>query len=155
MPTLRRTTGWLNDAFHLRFREHMLHAAAREGLLCPAYCLMPDHIHLVWMGLRPSTDQRNAMAFLRTLLEPGLKTTAFQHQAHDHIMRPEERRRSHFASTCTYILNNPVEAGLVENATEWPYHGCVVPGYPKLHPLEPGYWGKLWRIHMKLLNPEP
>ena len=42
----------------------MLHAAAREGLFCPVYCLMPDHLHLVWMGLRLDTDQLNGMAFL-------------------------------------------------------------------------------------------
>jgi REP element-mobilizing transposase RayT len=50
----------------------MLHAAAREGLFCPVYCLMPDHLHLVWMGLRLDSDQRNAMSFLRTYLEPAL-----------------------------------------------------------------------------------
>ena len=30
-----RGTGWLNETFHARFREVMLHAAVREGLLCP------------------------------------------------------------------------------------------------------------------------
>ena len=53
----------------------MLHAAAREGLFCPAYCLMPDHIHLVWLGLRLDTDQLNGMSFLRTYLEPALVAT--------------------------------------------------------------------------------
>ncbi|HZI30731.1 MAG TPA: hypothetical protein VFF11_00215, partial [Candidatus Binatia bacterium] len=47
-----KVKGWLTSAFHQRFRELMLHTAAREGLACPIYCLMPDHIHLVWMGLR-------------------------------------------------------------------------------------------------------
>ena len=67
-----RATGWLTEKFHARFRELMLHAAAREGLFCPAYCLMPDHLHLVWMGLRLDSDQRNAMSFLRTYLEAAL-----------------------------------------------------------------------------------
>lgn len=57
MPISGRAQGWLNDRFHASFREMMLHTAAREGLLCPAYCLMPDHVHLVWMGLRRDTDQ--------------------------------------------------------------------------------------------------
>jgi hypothetical protein len=52
MPIALRNTGWLNERFHFQFREIMLHAAAREGLLCPTYCLMPDYIHLLWMGLR-------------------------------------------------------------------------------------------------------
>lgn len=67
-----RATGWLTDTFHARFRELMLHTAAREGLFCPTYCLMPDHLHLVWMGLRRDSDQRNGMALLRTHLEPAL-----------------------------------------------------------------------------------
>lgn len=63
MPVAMRATGWLNETFHARFRETMLHAAAREGLFCPAYCLMPDHSHLLWMGLRRDSDQRNGMKF--------------------------------------------------------------------------------------------
>ncbi len=65
MPISNRWRGWLTDHFHATFREMMLHAAVREGLVCPAYCLMPDHIHLVWMGLRRDTDQRNGIKFLR------------------------------------------------------------------------------------------
>ena len=42
-----RARGWLTPLFHSTFREIMLHAAAREDLFCPAYCLMPDHLHLV------------------------------------------------------------------------------------------------------------
>ena len=71
-------TGWLNESFHWQFRELLLHAAAREGLLCPVYCLMPDHLHLVWMGLRADSDQKNGMAFLRTHLEPLLAPHRFQ-----------------------------------------------------------------------------
>jgi len=46
-----RAKGWFSDAFHLRFRELILHAMVREKLFCPTYVLMPDHIHLLWMGL--------------------------------------------------------------------------------------------------------
>src|SRR5271168_121384 len=78
-----RKSGWLNDSFHCRFRELLLHTAVREGLLCPAYCLMPDHIHLLWMGLRQDSDQRNGMKFLREHLGARLQPHYFQHQAHD------------------------------------------------------------------------
>ncbi len=86
MPVSHRRQGWLTDCFHAAFREKMLHAAAREGLLCPAYCLMPDHIHLVWMGLRRDTDQRNGIKFLRAQIGSFLKPAKFQHQAHDHVL---------------------------------------------------------------------
>src|SRR5260221_9874948 len=40
LPIAMRGTGWLNETFQARFRETMLHAAAREGLFCPTYCLI-------------------------------------------------------------------------------------------------------------------
>ncbi len=107
-----RATGWLSDSFHSLFRELMLHAAAREGLFCPTYCLMPDHLHLVWMGLWLETNQLNGMAFLRTYLEPALAPAEFQPQAHDHVLRAEQRRKNAFAQACRYDLSNPVRAGL-------------------------------------------
>jgi len=57
--------GWLDERFHFQFRELLTHACARERLFCPAYCLMPDHLHLMWLGLALESDQLNAMKFLR------------------------------------------------------------------------------------------
>jgi putative transposase len=68
-------TGWLNETFHLRFRELLLHTAAREKLFCPTYVLMPDHMHLVWMGMSIKSEQRNAMKFLRKHLAEELRQT--------------------------------------------------------------------------------
>ena len=63
-----RQTGWLTEGFDCAFRELMLHTSARERLFCPTYCLMPDHMHIVWMGLKAESDQRRGMAFFRTYL---------------------------------------------------------------------------------------
>src|ERR1017187_1591778 len=60
--------GWLTEAFHQDFRTLLLHAGARERLFCPAYCLMPDHLHLMWLGLSVESDQLNGMKFLRMYL---------------------------------------------------------------------------------------
>jgi putative transposase len=149
-----RAKGWLSEAFHGRFRELMLHAAAREGLFCPAYVLMPDHIHLLWMGLRLDSDQCNGMAFLRTYLEPALEPAKFQPQAHDRVLRAEQRRKSAFAEACRYVLSNPVRAGLVETPEAWKFNGAVVPGYPALHPLEPDYWPLFWKLFAKARQPD-
>jgi REP element-mobilizing transposase RayT len=149
-----RAQGWLTGAFHQRFRELMLHAAAREGLLCPIYCLMPDHLHLVWMGLRLDTDQLNGMAFLRTYLEPELAPAQFQPQAQDVVLREEQRKRNAFAKVCFYIAANPVRAELMAASDTWPSTGCIVPGYPKLNPADEDFWPKFWRIYGKLRQPE-
>jgi len=145
--------GWLNDAFHAQFRELILHTAAREGLFCPTYCLMPDHLHLVWMGLRRDSDQLNGMAFLRSQLKPALAPFRFQHQAHDHVLKQEERLRNAFAKVCSYILDNPLEAKLVERRENWRYCGAVVPGYPKLQPCQREYWPTFWKLYHKVREP--
>ena len=145
-----KARGWLTPYFHQKFRELMLHSAARGGLLCPIYCLMPDHIHLVWMGLRCDSDQLKGMAFLRTYLEPELASAKFQPQAHDEVLREENRKRNAFTKVCFYIANNPVRARLIQETEIWPFTGCVIPGYPRLNLLEDHFRPKFWRIHEKL-----
>ena len=149
-----RRKNWLTSNLHVQFRELMFHSAAREGLICPVYCLMPDHIHLVWMGLRRDSDQINGMTFLRTYLEPALQGAKFQHQPHDTALREEERKRNAFAKVCFYIAANPVRAGLMKENGVWPYTGCLVPGYPALNPAAEDFWPKFWKVHAVLRQPD-
>ena len=149
-----KAKGWLTSAFHQRFQNLMLHAAACESLVCPIYCLMPDHIHLVWMGLRRDSDQINGMAFLRTHLEPELSPAKFQPQPQDEVLRGEQRKRNAFAKVCFYLAANPARAELIGEQEVWPFTGCVIPGYPKLNPLDEDYWSKFWRIFVKLRQPD-
>jgi putative transposase len=152
-PIALRRKGWLNDKVHCTFRELLLHAQTREGLACPAYVLMEDHIHFVWLGAREDSDQRNGIAFMRRYFEPFLGDARFQHQPHDRVLREKERKRGAFASACNYVLLNPVRAKLVNEPKEWPYLGSLVSGYPELNPLESGYWEKFWRIYYRLRDP--
>jgi len=145
LSVAQRQSGWLDEHVHCAFRELMLHTATREGFFCPTYCLMQDHLHLVWMGLRADSDQLNGMAFLRTYLEPRIGK--FQHQAHDHVLKDEERRRNAFIRVCNYILENPLRAELVKKPSEWAFSGGIVPGYPILHPLEEDFWPKFWKLY--------
>ena len=154
MTVFDRAKGWLSSSFHADFRELMLHAAAREGLICPIYCLMQDHIHFIWMGLRLDSDQRNGMAFLRTYLEPKLLPARFQPQAQDRVLREEQRKRSAFTKICFYMADNPARSKLVGDNEVWPYIGAVVSGYPKLHPLSEDYWSKFWKIFAKVRQPD-
>ena len=149
-----KARGWLTPAFHHSFRELMFHVAAREGLLCPIYCLMPDHLHLVWMGLRPDSDQFTGMALLRTYLEPELSPAKFQPQAPDEVLCGEQRKRNAFAKVCFYIAANPVRAGLINVKEIWPFTGCVVPGYPKLNTTDDVFGPTFLRIYSKLRQPD-
>jgi putative transposase len=158
----QRAVGWLDFAFHARFRELLLHAAIRQQLACPAYVLMPDHIHVVWLGVKASSDQLNGMRFLRQHLQCELtrRSTpqvefALQKQAHDSVLRQRDRTRGAFGRTCFYVLDNPRRQGLAAHPRQWPYLGAVVAGFPSLHPLDEGFWPAFWKIYTCLRAPGP
>lgn len=157
-----RACGWLGPAFHAVFRELLLHAAAREQLFCPAYVLMPDHIHLFWLGLKLQSDQRNAMRALRKHVQAELLRRSsggvvfeLQKQAHDSVLRERDRTRGALSAACFYILDNPRRKGLVADPRDWPYLGAIVPGYPFLHPFSEDFWPLFWRLYQAKRDPVP
>jgi hypothetical protein len=83
-----------------------------------------------------------------------LKPAKFQPQAQDNVLRAEERKRNAFAKVCFYIAANPVRGKLAATSEQWPFIGCVIPGYPKLRPLEEGFWLKFWKIYGAMRQPD-
>jgi REP element-mobilizing transposase RayT len=150
-----RATGWLGDSFHHRWQLCLLHACARFRLLCPAYVLMPDHMHLIWTRYCGDSDQLRAIEFFRKQLRPALLPATWQKQAHDHVLGEEERKREAFIQTANYVLENPVRAGLVANYADYPYVGSCIPGYPDVEIRAPDYWERFWRIYNYLLTAPP
>jgi REP element-mobilizing transposase RayT len=149
-----RKTGWLIPIFYYKFREILTHAAFRYGFSCPIYCCMPDHLHLLWVGILESCDQRLATRYFRKQLNPILEKLGarFQLQPYDHILCERERERDAFETVMEYIARNPERAGLVkpEGYREYPYTDCLVPGYPELRVWQDGFWETFWRIHAHL-----
>jgi putative transposase len=156
-PTIEgRARGWLTDKFHHAWQLVLLHASARFNLICAAYVLMPDHAHLIWLGLNArGSDQRLAIEFLRKQLRPHLAPVRWQHQVHDHVLDEAERRRETFIDTAAYVLENPVHANLVHQRKDWAYMGCCVPGYPELRVHDGDYWERLWRCYNYLVQIQP
>jgi len=148
-----RATGWLNHAFHLQFRELLVHTCHRYELATPVYVLMPDHIHLVWLGLRKTSDQRLAAAFLRQHIAPHFGSARLQDRAHDHVLREDERERGALEAACTYVCHNPERAALAAAWREWPYLGSVAPGYPDLDVRTTDYWPRFWKIYNRMVDP--
>jgi REP-associated tyrosine transposase len=78
--------------------------------------IMPDHVHLVLSF--PITEKR-----LQTIISKWKEWTAktlkveWQRDFFEHRLRTEES----FREKADYILANPVRAGLVERAEDWPY----------------------------------
>ncbi len=149
-----RRTGWLTPTFHARLRELLVHALLRAGLVCPIYCAMPDHVHLLWWGLRHLSDQRLAMSWFRRQLNRGLVEAGFslQKQGHDHVLRDDERLESALVALMEYIARNPERRGLVpaDGYASYPFTGSVIPGYPEVDWFEPGAWGRIWSLCSRL-----
>ena len=144
-----RRQGWLDVTFHACFREILLHTCARYQLGCARYVLMPDHLHLLWVGAVPSSDQLKAIKFLRRHLPLN-----WQKQAHDHVLREEERERDAIADTCMYLRQNPVRANLVQSPNDWPFAGSLVPGFPDLDPWESDAFWRCFLAYRKALTGE-
>jgi len=148
-----RATGWLTPEFHQASQLILLHTCSRYALVCPVYVLMPDHVHLLSLGLdQNGTDQRVALEFLRKHLRSALSPASWQHQAHDHVLREDERKHGAVQTVAHYILENPVQAKLAASVGNYPFLGCCVPGYPGLQVALPDYWEKFWRIYQRLIG---
>ena len=151
MTTRDRQTGWLIPIFYYKFREILTHTMFRYGLTCPIYCCMPDHVHLLWIGILDESDQRVAARYFRKQINLVLEKlgTQFQRQPYDHVLREEEREREAFENVAEYIARNPERRGLVppDGFREYKYTGCVVPGYPELNPWQDNYWDRFWRTY--------
>ncbi|MEM0966818.1 MAG: hypothetical protein AAGJ81_11770 [Verrucomicrobiota bacterium] len=142
-----REEGWLGEDFHQRFREVLFHTAFRHRFLVPAYCLMPDHLHWLGLGVTKDSDLRLGSEYLRRNLAKDLAPAQWQHQPQDHVLREEEREREAFTSTCHYILENPLRKNLVKDRREWEVSGCVIPGYADIDWRLEDFWMRFWRIY--------
>jgi putative transposase len=149
-----RKMGWLAPGFHHEFREILTHAMFRYGFCCPIYCCMPDHLHLLWLGVVDRCDQRLAARFFRGRLNLvlGRLGVQLQKQGHDHVLRDDERQEAAFTDVVEYIARNPERAGLVgaDRYREYPYTDCLVPGYPELRIWQGDFWQRFWRIYAHL-----
>ncbi len=100
--------------------------ANTTGVPIYAFCIMPDHVHLV---LAPS-DNRDITAFVgqfkslvqREVWRLGISGTFWQRSYWDHFLRAEEDLNTVVA----YVLGNPVRAGMVDDWRDYPYSGSLV-----------------------------
>ena len=97
-----------------------------------AYCLMPDHLHVVCEALSDESDlqafvqlfkQRAAYAWKQKTGEP-----LWQSSYYDHVLRDSESTRS----VVRYTLENPVRAHLVDEPRHYPHIGSFVYGHDEL-----------------------
>jgi REP element-mobilizing transposase RayT len=88
-----------------------------------AYCVMPDHVHLLLEGLRDDADLRSAMHAwkLRTGFAWKQRTgqRLWQSGFYDYVLRDEDS----VPAIVKYVISNPVRAGIVSDASQYPHTG--------------------------------
>jgi REP element-mobilizing transposase RayT len=95
-----------------------------------AYCVMPDHIHLV-LEASERCDIITFVAQLKSLIQReawrlGVDGKFWQQRFWDHFLRQEES----VETAVEYVLHNPVRAGLVEEPGDYPYGAGMADGRP-------------------------
>ena len=139
---------WLKDDQIAKVVADSMHYLDGKVYHLDAYCIMANHVHVVFAPLpkQPSdvtrtsslhTNDSNAQTkslcynTLSSIMQSlkgytarranqllGRRGAFWQHESYDHCVRnPDEWRR-----IITYVLNNPVKAGLVDEWEKWQWN---------------------------------
>jgi len=97
-----------------------------RGAWIGAYVIMPDHLHLF---VATDDEQIAISAWMKSLKntiskmlrENGVAPPHWQKTFFDHLLRSSES----YSEKWSYVRENPVRAGLVQKAEDWPYVGEI------------------------------
>jgi putative transposase len=103
----------------------IVRSATENQCSIPAYCFMPDHLHLLVEGERDDADLRSFVARAKQFSgfhfsrQTGMRL--WQRYGFERILRDNEDPRI----VARYIINNPVRKGLVNSPEDYPYWGST------------------------------
>lgn len=114
---------YLVDAVATRCVQLLLKSAEDTRFEVVAYCVMPDHVHFLANGLEENSYLVRFVQKFKQLMGFEFKKTSgnqFWHRSYyDHILRSEDDMQT----VAAYIWRNPVAAGIVSEATDYPFSG--------------------------------
>jgi|SRR5689334_14537403 len=97
--------------------------ASNSSFALHAYCLMPDHLHLLVQG---SSDRANLLEFIRVFksrtafeFRRQSRVRLWEKSFHDHILRSGDP----LEDIAIYIWSNPVRKRLCVHPEEFPFSG--------------------------------
>ena len=90
-----------------------------------AFCVMPNHVHLVFRPLKSTSGGDTALPKIMQSLKGYTAAAAnkilgrtglfWEHESYDRVIRDEDE----WKRIVRYVLNNPVKAGLVDEWRKW------------------------------------
>jgi putative transposase len=115
----RRMTTFFADDDYRRYRTLLAEGCRNAGVEVIAYCLMPNHVHLVLVPSSP-TGLRDAVAIAHRKYaaainrRQGWRGHLWQERFHSYPLLED-----HFVAAVRYVELNPVRAHLVASAWDW------------------------------------
>ncbi len=90
----------------------------------PVYCLMPNHLHFLVYGKTEETSITEFVRRFKSYTSKMIKKNfeifpLWQKRFYDHVIRKNES----LINIAEYVYNNPVRAGLTENAEQYHWSG--------------------------------
>jgi putative transposase len=117
----RRQSIFAEEGDYALYRDLLAERLAANGVACWAYCLMPNHVHLV---LAPAT----AEGLSRAVGEAHRRYTGFfnaRARTTGHLFQGRfasaAMDEAHWLAAVRYLAFNPVRAGLCRRPEEWPW----------------------------------
>lgn len=123
-------------ADYQRFTEMMYQACERLPLRVVGWCLMPNHFHLVLWPLEDGDLSR----WMQWLMTCHVRRYHRHYRSSGHIWQGRFKafpiqEDGHLLTVLRYVERNPVRAGLVSQAEDWPWSSLYVLTHPPALPL--------------------
>lgn len=117
----RRQQTFFCDDDYREYLRLMSASCAGAGTEVWAYCLMPNHVHLIMVpqdanGLRRAISETHRRFTRRINLREGWQGHLWQERFHSFLLD-----ETHLLAAVRYVENNPVRAGLCAHAEDWPW----------------------------------
>jgi putative transposase len=116
---------FVNSTIIQALSSEILRTCGRRDFAVLAYVFMPDHLHLMIEGRSPSAYLPDVMRLMRkrtTLaIQPYEKGRLWQDGYYERVLRSDEQTKA----VIEYLLNNPIRAGLVNNARDYPFSWSI------------------------------
>jgi putative transposase len=115
----RREPVFFGDDDYELYRDLLAGQCLRQGVACWAYCLMPNHVHLI---LVPDREEALGRALGEThrryssVVNARLRVTGHLFQSRFGSVVMDE---DHLMAAARYVALNPVRAGLAARAEDW------------------------------------
>ena len=112
---------FLDDLDYQLYLRLLARTVSRYAWTILAFCLMPNHLHLLVRLGEPSLSagmQRQQGLYARRFNERyGLTGHVFQARFHG----THDADEAHLLQTVRYVVQNPVTAGLCDSPEDWPW----------------------------------